>query len=329
MLYDQYDNAGTVSTNSQDYEARATRSTTRLADDFVGPERPGLERDGRRGPGHVRQRPGPAASVQRARLRERRRQPARHAGRSERPNQTFTGGPSFVVTLSPSIGVLPGTYWLSVQADQSFADAGQWGWTNRTVQANVRRRLAEPGRRPRRLPGLGAANDLPAGDSRTPPIRCSGSPEPLARHLRHRRRLRLHRHRLHRRLRLRHLPPPPPPPTATASASATTATATTASATATATSAATATATATAPGPMPRSTRDRDEATAREAGSEGALPSGPDPSRSLAARRPRHRAEPEAGRRQGGRDEGQPGRRPALELGRRALFRTRSLGLRP
>ena len=42
-----------------------------------------------------------------------------------------------VAALVAAIGLTAGTYWLSVQAVQSFGSAGQWGWTERTVQATL------------------------------------------------------------------------------------------------------------------------------------------------------------------------------------------------
>ena len=129
---------------------------------------------------------------------------------ASRPNQSFTGGPSFVVTLSPSIGLLPGTYWLSVQADQNFASAGQWFWTNRTVQSNSGAAWQNPGG------GQGGA--CPAWERRTTCLgdvsaadqvfRITGTvgpppPPPPPRLRLHRLRLRLRR-RLRRRHRLGH-----------------------------------------------------------------------------------------------------------------------------
>src|SRR4029450_2414216 len=158
--------------------------------DFVVPAGPGWNVTGVEVQGVYDNGPGPAASVNV-------RVYANGAGNlpgtlvAERLNQSFTGGPNFVVTLSPLIGLLPGTYWLSIQADQSFASAGQWFCTNRTGHANAgaprrnpprssrsrgpvvldeanragegRSPLAEPGRGARRLPGLGPAHDLLAG----------------------------------------------------------------------------------------------------------------------------------------------------------------------
>ncbi|MFQ5636743.1 MAG: S8 family serine peptidase [bacterium] len=43
---------------------------------------------------------------------------------------------SFQITLSAPAVLASGHYWVSVQANQDFGLAGQWGWTQRTVQAN-------------------------------------------------------------------------------------------------------------------------------------------------------------------------------------------------
>src|SRR4051812_40743499 len=44
----------------------------------------------------------------------------------------FTNGASANVTFAP-VSLTPGTYWVSVQARQDFATAGQWFWENRTA----------------------------------------------------------------------------------------------------------------------------------------------------------------------------------------------------
>ena len=40
---------------------------------------------------------------------------------------------NFSIVISPTIALEPGKYWISVQANQNFDPAGQWGWTSRTV----------------------------------------------------------------------------------------------------------------------------------------------------------------------------------------------------
>ena len=54
-----------------------------------------------------------------------------------RPNQSFTNGPSFSIPLATQVSLGPGTYWVSVQANQNLIPQGQWGWRNRTVQTNM------------------------------------------------------------------------------------------------------------------------------------------------------------------------------------------------
>ena len=113
VLHDQYNNPGTVSSNSQDYEAAANAFDDEAADDFVVPSGPGWVVTGVEVQGVYDNGPGPAASVNVNVY-------ANGAGNlpgalvASRPNQSFTGGPSFVVTVSPAIGLLPGTYWLGV-----------------------------------------------------------------------------------------------------------------------------------------------------------------------------------------------------------------------
>jgi len=47
-------------------------------------------------------------------------------------NVAFTGGPSFVIDLPSTVNLAGGAagtlYWVSVQANQNFTPAGQWGW---------------------------------------------------------------------------------------------------------------------------------------------------------------------------------------------------------
>ena len=53
-----------------------------------------------------------------------------------RPNLAFTNGPSFSIPITPVVGLVPGAYWVSVQANQTYNTTGQWGWRDRTVTSN-------------------------------------------------------------------------------------------------------------------------------------------------------------------------------------------------
>src|SRR5829696_332375 len=99
-LYDQYDNAGSFSTNSQNYEAAFNQFDDELADDFTVPAGIGWNIDTVEVGGEYFNGPGPATSVNVNFY-------ANDAGNlpgtllESRPNQAFTGGPNFSVGLSP------------------------------------------------------------------------------------------------------------------------------------------------------------------------------------------------------------------------------------
>ena len=62
-------------------------------------------------------------------------------------NQPFTQvGSTFTVSLSVPAVLPAGTYWVEVQANMgSFATNGEWGWTDRTVQAGNGAAFQNPG----------------------------------------------------------------------------------------------------------------------------------------------------------------------------------------
>ena len=61
-------------------------------------------------------------------------------------NQPFTAvSGDFAVALSTAFVFTPGTYWVSVQANENFSPNGQWGWTDRTVQSNAGAAWENPG----------------------------------------------------------------------------------------------------------------------------------------------------------------------------------------
>ena len=61
-------------------------------------------------------------------------------------NLSYTGTPpDFLICLPYPLGVLPGTYWVSVQARQDSDPNGQWFWNNRTVRSNAGATWQNPG----------------------------------------------------------------------------------------------------------------------------------------------------------------------------------------
>ncbi len=133
VLYDQYDNAGTTASSSQNFETALDTSDDAVADDFVVPDGVGWSISGVEVQGVYFHGPGPADSVNVSIYDNAGDLPGTLL--ASRPNLSFTGGPSFVLTVSPAIELGPGRHWLSVQANQTFASAGQWGWLDRTQQA--------------------------------------------------------------------------------------------------------------------------------------------------------------------------------------------------
>lgn len=53
--------------------------------------------------------------------------------------------PDFLICLPNPFGLLPGRYWISVQARQDSNPNGQWFWHNRTVQSNAGTVWQNPG----------------------------------------------------------------------------------------------------------------------------------------------------------------------------------------
>jgi uncharacterized repeat protein (TIGR01451 family) len=147
ILYDQTDNAGTNSITSQEFEAANTAFNNQAADDFVIPPADGTWNiDTVFAPGAYFNGPGPTPLVNVFFY-------ADNAGLPGTEVVAYDGLTSFTdaagdltIDLSASPAVLPsGTYWVSVQADMDFTPAGQWGWTERTVQSNSPSAWRNPG----------------------------------------------------------------------------------------------------------------------------------------------------------------------------------------
>jgi hypothetical protein len=209
VLYDQYDHAGTIGAGSQNFEAALDPYDDAAADDFEVPAGPGWNVTGVEVQGAYFNGPGPATSVNVAVYSNAGDLPGTLL--ASRPNQSFTGDPSFVVTLDPSIGLFEGRYWISVQANQTFSSAGQWAWLDRTEQATSAAAWQNPGGGQGRLLESGLPDVHRRRSAPDQVFRLTElwrAPAATARHRRHLRR-HLLRHpplRLrHHRLRLRHL----------------------------------------------------------------------------------------------------------------------------
>jgi hypothetical protein len=144
-LYNQYNNAGSNATSSQDFEPANDPFDDELADDFVVPgggnlwSITGVDVDGVYFNGT-----GPADSVHVRFYTNAGTLPGTLLREYLSLPYTGTGG-DFVIALPQPMTLGPGTYWVSVQARQDFTPAGQWGWTDRTVQSNSEAAWRNPG----------------------------------------------------------------------------------------------------------------------------------------------------------------------------------------
>jgi hypothetical protein len=132
VLYDQYDNPAAFDVTSQDFEVGFDTFDSQGADDFAVPAGQtwsieGVDVDGT-------YNGGPAASFNVFFYVNSGTLPGVLV--CSRPANPFTVGPAAgdaVITLTSPCALPPGTYWVSVQARQDFATAGQWFWQNRSV----------------------------------------------------------------------------------------------------------------------------------------------------------------------------------------------------
>ena len=133
VLYDQYNNAGADWISSQDFELAMNTFDGFAADDFVVPAGKTwtitqVEVDGVYYNGS-----GPASAVNIFIFSDLGGVPGSFVNGFG--SLTATPGPSagdFVISTPPMV-LIPGTYWISVQAIEDLTPNGQWGWTDRTV----------------------------------------------------------------------------------------------------------------------------------------------------------------------------------------------------
>ena len=143
-LYDQLNNPGTLSTNSQDFEPANAAFSDFTADDFVVPGGQTWNITEVDAQGVYFNGPGPAASFNVFFYQNSGGLPGTQVYTATGQSYVNSSG-VFQVTLGSPAVLGPGTYWVSVQARQNFSPAGQWGWTDRTVQANSPAAWKNPG----------------------------------------------------------------------------------------------------------------------------------------------------------------------------------------
>jgi hypothetical protein len=144
VLYDQYDNIGSNSTSSQNFEASFDAYDDELADDFVVPSGQTWNINQLDAAGVYYSGAGPAASVNLRFYDNASGLPGANIATRTDLSMTDTGG-SFVIPIPSAVVLGQGTYWVSVQANMDFTTGGQWGYTDRTLQSNSAAAWQNPG----------------------------------------------------------------------------------------------------------------------------------------------------------------------------------------
>jgi hypothetical protein len=147
VLWNQYDNPATeppININSQNFEPAMAAFDDQAADDFVFTYPFNNVITGVRVMGEYSEGGGPASSFN---VYIYGNGPGKLPGGliDAQFNLPYTGTPpDFTINLS-LVTLGPGTYWVSVQAQQDFNPNGQWFWHNRTVQSNAGAAWQNPG----------------------------------------------------------------------------------------------------------------------------------------------------------------------------------------
>src|SRR5437588_138546 len=143
-LYDQLNNPGTISTGSQDFETANNAFDDFTADDFVVPAGQTWNITEVDAQGVYFNGPGPAASFHVFIYQNSGGLPGTNVYTAMAQPYVNNAG-VFQITLTAPAVLASGTYWISVQARQDDNPNGQWGRTDRTVQANSPAAWQNPG----------------------------------------------------------------------------------------------------------------------------------------------------------------------------------------
>jgi hypothetical protein len=143
LLYSQNDNDSTVGISSQNFEAANDAFDDAAADDFVVPAGVRWAVQSVTVTGVYYNGTGPAASETVTFYKNSSGHPGAVVGSVTAVGNDSAG--SFVIPLGTPVKLKPGTYWVSVVANQDFTPNGQWGWETRTVQSNGPAQWQNPG----------------------------------------------------------------------------------------------------------------------------------------------------------------------------------------
>jgi hypothetical protein len=129
VLYDQTGFSGTNSTTSQNFETANDPFDNQSADDFVVPAGETWTIEDVDAPGAYYNGVGPAIGFNVYFYSDAAGVPGTLVEQRLLSAYTDPGGLGSVnITLSPTVVLPEGTYWVSVQCDMDFGVGGQWGW---------------------------------------------------------------------------------------------------------------------------------------------------------------------------------------------------------
>src|SRR6266542_2218515 len=143
VLYDQYNNAGPNATLSATFTDFPTFSSD-LADDFVVPGGETWNVQSIDADGVYFNGPGPATDWNVFIYTDSSTLPGTLVF-SATNHPVVHVGTTFTVNLPVAAVLAAGTYWIEIQANMTFGTQGEWGWTDRTVQANNGAAFRNPG----------------------------------------------------------------------------------------------------------------------------------------------------------------------------------------
>jgi hypothetical protein len=170
VLYDQLDNPGTTSFVSQEFPDMP-EFTAFLADDFFVPGGESWQITEVDAQGVYFNGPGPANNFNVFFYQDSGGLPGPNVYTRTAQPYVNSGG-LFEVALTVPVTLTPGIYWVSVQAHMILDPNGEWGWTDRTVQANSPAAWQNPG---------GGFGVCPTWDLRTTCLDIEAAPDQMFR----------------------------------------------------------------------------------------------------------------------------------------------------
>ena len=144
-LYDQSGDDSGIGIVSQNFESSFDVYDCEGADDFVVPEGVRWKITEVDVVGTYFDGAGPSRSLNIVFYKDKRRAPGREIARFDEVVGDDDGNGSFRVPLAHGPKLKPGHYWLSVQSNQDFGLAGEWGWETSTGVVRFPAKWRNPG----------------------------------------------------------------------------------------------------------------------------------------------------------------------------------------